>query len=261
MGAGGSKKSKSLPPARHSVPSEPAHPSLAPPTFAPHPDLYPALNTNMYSVEAPHSLAHPTRPASTLPPHLEHASSLTLPRPRDKDEDAPSILIDENTPIPRLPSDPRPESGTGVYILDGDTLNGVWSYFPGDYEIEMETAMSLCIERAYVRGLPVATFRFEGNPCTVSFGDSSFTVQGASGVAVYPTSRKAKGREKLFWQADDQVMRPFLPAVEELILTHKDVDVVFQMDNDVLSVNFAAGILKEPATGAEHLLQLLDSST
>jgi hypothetical protein len=273
MGTGGSKKSKSLPPSQHRPTFEPHH-GIAPPAFQPAPDLdlYPAFTaTDPYSMEIPQPYVPPTfaHTSSTQhyqpsPPALQSFHSVPTVPPSHhtvKEEEAPSILLDDNAPIPRLPSDPRPESGTGIFTLDSDTLNGQWLYLPDECEIEMEPVMSLCIERAYVRGLSVANFKFEGSPCSVSFRDMSFTVNGASGVSVYPLVRKQRSQEKLFWQGDDQVLRPFIPAVEALILTHKDVDVVFQMDNDVLNVNFSAGIVKEPASGAEHLLQLVESSS
>lgn len=279
MGAGGSKKSKSLPPSRHSVP-EPHH-GMAPPAFLPHPDLFPAFVPDPYSMEMPQPQVPPVysqtpttfqsypsvssyTPQTYTAPQFStssHSMPAVPPSHGTKEEEAPSILLDDNAPIPRLPSDPRPESGTGIFLLDSDTLNGQWFYLPDESEIEMEPMMSLCIERAYIRGLPLASFKFEGSPCTVSFRDMAFTVNGSTGVSVYPLVRKSKLQEKLFWQGDDQMLRPFIPAVEELILTHKEVEVVFQMDNDVLNVNFAAGVVKDPATGVEHLLQLVDSSS
>jgi len=288
MGAGGSKKSKSLPPTHHPV-SQPHH-GMAPPAFLPHPDLYSAFVPDPYSMEIPQPLAYSqppatfqsfptpspytqsqtyTAPSSSAPPPSQtyiacssaHSMSAVPPAHATKEEDAPSILLDDNAPIPRLPSDFRPDSGTGIFLLDSDTLNGQWFYLPDESEIEMEPMMSLCIERAYIRGLPLANFKFEGSPCSVSFRDMAFTVNGSSGVAVYPLVRKARVQERLFWQGDDQMLRPFIPAVEELILTHKEVEVVFQMDNDVLNVNFATGVVKDPTTGVEHLLQLVDSSS
>jgi hypothetical protein len=58
--------------------------------------------------------------------------------------------------------------------------------------------------------------------------------------------------------ADDQVLRPFIPEAEVLVLSHTDADVVFQMDNDLLNVQFSRGIIVDVNTGAQRLLQLVD---
>ena len=219
------------------------------------------LHTTLMPGFRPHStFDQGTDPFPEIEQNFRQQRAATLPprQPEPKDEEAPSILLDDNAPIPRLPGEDRPESGTGLFLLDSVQLNGKWFYFQDDCEIEMEEIMSHCIERSFVRGLPAASFKFEGNPCKVNFREMSFTVAGDNTQSVYPASRHPLAKEKVLWQADDQIMRPFIPDAESLILSHLNAEVVFQMDNDLLNVNFEKGIVVDVNTGTQRLIQVVE---
>ena len=266
MGSGASKKRKQAEPVTVEAPVSFAasNPDFAPPAFqtqyqpsAPpyQPSLpsyqpYPSLPTGppaYPSIPAYPPAAFPTYQVSVPP------QAASVPH----DEDSPAILFDDgNAPVSM--SAAASDAPTGLFTLDTVHLNGQWIYLPDESEIEMEPVMSHYVEKAFVRGLSSAQFKFQGSPCVVSFRDMALTVQTAEGQTVYPVARRTEGRERLVWMADDQTLRPFIPEAEELVLLHREEEAVFQMDNDLLNVSVAKGVIVDVTTGVEHFLQLID---
>lgn len=262
MGSGASKKKQQAEPVPVSLAAMP--PGLAPPAFQnQYQPSAPPYQPSMPSYQPYPSLpanppADPSIPAYSPATYSGYQASVppqvaSIPH----DEDSPAILFDDgNAPVSMsaAPSD----APTGLYLLDSVRLNGQWVYLPDESQIEMEPVMSHYVEKAFVRGLPSAEFKFQGSPCVVSFRDMALTVQTAEGQSVYPVARKTEGRERLVWMADDQTLRPFIPEAEELVLQHREEEVVFQMDNDLLNVSLAKGVIVDVTTGVERFLQLID---
>ena len=267
MGSGASKKKKPTESFTVEAPTNLSanNPGLAPPAFqTQYQPSAPPYQPSMPSFQS----AYPTQPAplpdypsipAYLPPALP-AYQVSIPPQAasiSHDDDSPAILLDDGNAPSSMSAAPS-NAPTGLFLLDSVRLNGHWVYLPDENEIEMEPVMSHFVEKAFVRGLSSAEFKFQGSPCTVSFRDMALTVQTEEGQNVYPVARKEEGKERLLWMADDQTLRPFIPEAEELVLLHRNEEVVFQMDNDLLNVSLAKGVIVDVTTGVERFLQLID---
>lgn len=259
MGSGASKKKKQAEQLNVPVTVE------APPTISSQPGFAPpAFQTQYQATAPPLASSYPSIPAYPSIPVSPPVASSARPPVSDyqpqpgasNEEESPAILFDDGPHVQS--SAVASDEPTGLFILDTVPLNGQWVYIPDESEVDMEPVMSHYVEKAFVRGLPAAEFKFQGNPCTVSFREMALTVSTSEGQQIYPVARKTEVHEQVLWMADDQTLRPLIPEAEQLVLQHRHQDVVFQMDNDLLTVSLSKGVVVDVTTGVERFLQVAE---